>query len=58
MQCKKKTLMLVSCKCLNTYCLNCRMPEDHSCTFDFVKHQSELLRLENPVVVAEKVDKI
>jgi hypothetical protein len=50
--------MVVSCKCKNNYCLACRMPEDHGCTFDFVKHQMETLRLENPVIAGEKVAKI
>lgn len=58
LRCKKKTVMLVSCRCKNSYCLQCRMPEDHGCTFDLVKHQLEILRLENPVVSTEKIEKI
>ena len=57
-KCKKKTVLLVSCKCSNHYCLTCRMPEDHDCTFDFVKQQTEILRLSNPIVVGEKISKI
>jgi predicted nucleic acid binding AN1-type Zn finger protein len=50
--------MLVSCRCTNAYCLQCRMPEDHQCTFDFVKYKLDIRRLENPVIAGEKVSKI
>ena len=57
-QCKKKTLMVIKCKCNKTVCFSCRYPEDHSCSFDYKAEGEILLKKQNPVVVSSKIDKI
>lgn len=46
------------CACKNTFCLKCRHPEDHECTFNFKKKGIDDLTKANPLVVGEKVSKI
>ena len=36
--CKKKSLIMIRCKCGNLFCLNHKCPESHNCTFNF-KHE-------------------
>ena len=59
-KCKKKLLKIydTKCKCDNEYCFNCLPSFSHNCTFDFVKHNKNILREQNQVIVAEKVAKI
>jgi len=57
-QCRKKTLMICTCTCRGTFCLRCRMPEDHKCTFDFQAAHRELLKLKNPKVEGKKLETI
>lgn len=56
--CKRKALFLVDCHCGNHYCLECRYPEKHACTFDFKKQGAIELAKNNPTIVGEKVSKI
>ena len=58
LKCKKKTIMLVSCSCDNLFCLKCRMPEDHACTFDFQNKGKKILETQNPLVIGSKLNKI
>lgn len=57
-KCKKKILMTFTCSCEHVFCIKCRMPEDHMCTFDYVKAFQEKLTRDNEVVKGEKVAKI
>jgi hypothetical protein len=34
------------------------MPQDHKCTYDFKTEERKKLALDNPVVIADKIDKI
>ena len=43
------------CKCLSNFCKKHRLPETHSCTFDFQGEGKVKLALENPYVGPEKV---
>lgn len=56
--CRKKTIILVPCKCSEQFCLHCRQPEDHNCKFDYSEHWKQKLTKDNPSVVGEKVSKI
>jgi hypothetical protein len=49
---------MVFCKCSSVFCLKCRSPEDHKCTFDFKKEGKELLEKHNPKIQSEKLEKI
>ena len=57
-KCKKSTLILTECSCTNHYCLKCRHPEDHECSFDFKQKGINELVKNNPIVVGEKISKI
>ncbi len=41
--CKKKSVILIHCKCDNQYCIKHQLPEKHNCTFVFEKHVIEKL---------------
>lgn len=56
--CKKKKIIMVTCSCKKSYCLECRLPEVHSCKYDYVEKGKLKLLKDNPIVVAEKVIKI
>lgn len=57
-QCRKKTLMIAECKCNYTFCLKCRMPEYHNCTFNFKEQGDQQLKNQMPIIVGKKIDKI
>ena len=56
--CKKKSHVLIECKCANKVCLKCKVPEDHQCTFDFHMSAKYKLAINNPKIEAKKVDQI
>ena len=54
--CRKKVGLLgFECRCSNTFCSGCRMPEDHGCSIDW-KTVSTVTVMEK--IVAPKVDHI
>ena len=55
---KKIGLIPFSCKCGNVYCAKCRYPEQHNCTFDWVKDGKEKILKENPQIINSKLNKI
>ena len=55
---KKIGLMVYDCKCEKEFCLKCRLPEIHNCTFNHTQYQKEQLKNNLPKVVAEKIIKI
>jgi hypothetical protein len=58
-KCKKKTgIMAHTCKCNLIFCIKCRLPEQHNCTFDFKTEGKELLEKNLVKVEAKKVEKI
>ena len=56
--CRKKTIVLTECPCKKHFCLKCRYPEEHECTFDYKQKAVNELVKNNPIVVAEKISKI
>ncbi|KAL4182565.1 hypothetical protein AMTRI_Chr11g93920 [Amborella trichopoda] len=46
------------CRCGMTFCSTHRYPEQHACSFDFKAAGREAIARANPVVKAEKLDKI
>uniref|UniRef100_A0A5B7A2P1 Zinc finger A20 and AN1 domain-containing stress-associated protein 4 n=1 Tax=Davidia involucrata TaxID=16924 RepID=A0A5B7A2P1_DAVIN len=46
------------CRCGTTFCGTHRYPEQHGCTFDFKALGKEAIAKANPVVIAEKLEKI
>lgn len=57
-KCKRRSHLIVTCKCSNTFCLKCKSPEIHSCTFDYMKEHTDLLAKNNPMMISKKLDKI
>ena len=55
---KRVGLAGFKCKCEIVFCSTHRYPEKHQCTFDFKKAGRETIAKANPVVKAEKLDKI
>ncbi|KAK1287617.1 Zinc finger A20 and AN1 domain-containing stress-associated protein 1 [Acorus calamus] len=57
--CRRKVgLTGFRCRCGMTYCGAHRYPEQHTCGFDFKKVGREAIARANPVVKADKVDRI
>lgn len=54
---KKMKLMTFSCKCNIDFCINCRDPSVHNCTFDYKEAFKEILTIQNPIIVPEKINK-
>lgn len=46
------------CKCDKHFCMYHRHVEDHSCEFDHMGAHKELLRKQNPTIVADKIIKV
>ena len=57
-KCKKKTMILFTCKCEKTFCVRCKYPEEHNCTFDYKKYAKDILKINNPKIINDKIDKI
>ncbi|XVE96459.1 hypothetical protein REPUB_Repub02eG0223700 [Reevesia pubescens] len=59
MVCRKRIgLTGFRCKCGITFCGSHRYPKNHGCTFDFKKVGREEIARANPLVKAEKLEKI
>lgn len=57
--CRKKVgLTGFKCRCGTTFCGTHRYPEIHGCSFDFKSMGREAIAKANPVVKAEKLEKI
>ena len=58
-QCKKKlNLLPFRCSCGSYFCAAHRQPEQHSCTFDYKTVGIRKLSEENPLVQAEKLNRL
>ncbi|XP_076886796.1 zinc finger A20 and AN1 domain-containing stress-associated protein 1-like [Bidens hawaiensis] len=55
---KKVGVVGFKCKCGDTFCGSHRYPENHDCGFDFKKTGRDSIAKANPVVKADKVDRI
>lgn len=56
--CRKKSIILTKCSCESNFCLSCRYPDVHKCTFDFKEQAKKYLQKNNPLVAGEKMEKI
>lgn len=57
-RCKKKALILNECKCSKKFCIPCRYPEVHECSFDYKEHGAIQITNNNPIIAGEKISKI
>lgn len=51
-KCNKKFVILIQCKCEQSYCIKHQLPEKHNCTYIYKKHIIE------PVPSNKKIDTI
>nr|QYC07280.1 SAP4 [Tamarix hispida] len=57
--CRKRVgLTGFKCRCGSMFCGSHRYPEQHGCTFDYKKMGKEAIAKANPIVKADKLDKI
>lgn len=56
--CKKAGIMAYKCKCEYTFCKKHRLPESHSCDYDFIGEGKKELSKANPNLQQEKIEKI
>jgi len=54
---KIKSVLPYKCKCDKYYCGLHKIPMEHNCNFDFFKEHKEKLKIQNPKIVAEKINK-
>ena len=59
-ECRRKISVTTSfvCKCGRALCASHRFPEDHACPFDHKAASRKVIEMQNPVVMAAKVDRI
>jgi predicted nucleic acid binding AN1-type Zn finger protein len=55
---KKLKLTDTLCRCQLKFCGKHRLPENHSCDFDFKTTGKDQLKKENEVITTSKIDKI
>ncbi|WOL07959.1 zinc finger A20 and AN1 domain-containing stress-associated protein 6-like [Canna indica] len=59
LQCRKRVgLTGFKCRCGGTFCSSHRYSESHECSFDYKTAGREAIAKQNPVVKAEKIEKI
>uniref|UniRef100_A0A1J3DRB2 Zinc finger A20 and AN1 domain-containing stress-associated protein 7 n=1 Tax=Noccaea caerulescens TaxID=107243 RepID=A0A1J3DRB2_NOCCA len=59
LSCNKKVgVMGFNCKCGSTFCGSHRYPEKHECSFDFKEVGRDAIAKANPVIKADKVQRI
>lgn len=52
----KLNIIPFSCRCdYKKLCIKCRLPEDHKCTFDYVKYGKNEIIKNNPVIIKPKL---
>ena len=57
--CGRKTSMAgYDCRCGYSFCRKHRIPETHSCGFNYVKEGKDFLTRDNPLVKRDKVERI
>jgi len=58
--CKKKIPILMvdvyTCKCKNIYCPQHKL--DHNCSWNFFEENQNRIRLQNPVIIKSKIEKL
>lgn len=57
--CRKKVgIYGFSCKCEGYYCTVHRFPETHKCSYDFKLEGKMKITKENPIIIADKINRI
>ena len=57
--CNKKTgLITILCKCNQNFCIKCKNPEQHNCTFNFKEYEKKILEKNMIKVIKKKIQDI
>ena len=58
--CNKKLTIVANyeCRCKHNFCIKCRLPELHNCTFNYVYYGKEILSKNMIKVINSKIIKI
>jgi hypothetical protein len=56
--CNKSNYMNFLCKCGYYTCIKHRYASEHDCKYDYKKNAKEQISKNNPVIVADKINKI
>ena len=46
------------CKCNYIFCINHKSSFDHNCTFNYKEYERNIIKKNNPVIVAKKINNI
>lgn len=58
-ECNKKIKMMAfECRCGNKYCNEHRLPETHTCSFDYETLGKKIIEEKNPIITNDKLLKI
>ncbi len=49
---------MFDCRCGKKFCSKCKIPEKHKCDFDYKAYAKDKLKINNPKVINNKIDKI
>lgn len=52
----KLKIVNFTCECDNNFCIKCRLPESHKCTFD--RSDKKILEVVLPKIICNKITKI
>ena len=55
---KVKLFSVITCKCRKTLCKHHFATENHACEFDYRSQGREELEQQNPIVEAQKIEKL
>lgn len=55
---KKLKLSAIKCRCDQYFCTAHRYSDLHDCPFDYKKHGKKILEKQNPLIAADKIDKL
>jgi len=55
---KIKSLLPIRCKCGNYYCNKHKIPQDHSCKYNYINQNKKELDENNPIIKKAKVEQI
>lgn len=55
-KCRRKTLLLSTCKCTKVVCISCRYPQEHECTFDYTEEGKKSIEKNNPQINGTKLE--
>ena len=56
--CNKSNYMNFLCRCGNFTCIKHRYANEHNCDYDYKKNAKDNLEKNNPIIIADKINRI